>query len=159
LQWIPNRLLQDVFSATTGAVFASQQYSQLLFVEALRIHLASNDSLPPSWLKALADERLGPAVGLIHADPTRSWQLGELARAAAMSCSAFAERFTSVAGMPALTYLRVWRMMLAERVLREQDTSIVNRNEVRTSPATAPSTKTARVSGGSLCSTTTLTPR
>ena len=47
-----------------------------------------------------------------------AWRLEELARAAAMSRTSFAERFRTVAGVPPLTYLNRWRMLLAQRALR-----------------------------------------
>ncbi|HEX6338211.1 MAG TPA: helix-turn-helix transcriptional regulator [Jiangellaceae bacterium] len=48
----------------------------------------------------------------------------ELASAAAMSRASFAERFRKVSGMPPVTYLSRWRMMLAQRALRDPDTRI-----------------------------------
>ncbi|MGC4835747.1 helix-turn-helix transcriptional regulator [Micromonospora vinacea] len=48
----------------------------------------------------------------------------ELARAAAMSRTSFAVRFRSVAGVPPLTYLNSWRMLLAQRALRDRDVRI-----------------------------------
>jgi AraC-like DNA-binding protein len=47
-----------------------------------------------------------------------------LARAAAMSRTSFAERFRTVAGVPPLTYLSRWRMLLAQRALRDGDARI-----------------------------------
>ena len=81
-------------------------------------------SLPPGWLRVLTDERLRPAVSLMHAEPGRPWRLDELARAAAMSRTSFAERFRDVAGVPPLTYLNGWRMLLAQRALRDGDVRV-----------------------------------
>jgi AraC-like DNA-binding protein len=80
--------------------------------------------LPPGWLRVLTDERLRPAVTLMHTEPGRSWGLQELARAAAMSRTSFAERFRTVAGMPPLTYLSRWRMLLAQHALRNGDVRV-----------------------------------
>ncbi|MGO8506757.1 helix-turn-helix domain-containing protein, partial [Rhizobium leguminosarum] len=63
--------------------------------------------------------RIAPALRLMHGDPGRSWQLGELAKAAGMSRTSFALRVKTVAGVAPLTYLICWRMRLAERELRE----------------------------------------
>lgn len=41
-----------------------------------------------------------------------------------MSRASFAERFRRVAGMPPLTYLSKWRMMLAQRALADDETRI-----------------------------------
>jgi AraC-like DNA-binding protein len=80
--------------------------------------------LPPGWLQALTDERLRPALTLMHAEPGRPWRLDELARAAAMSRTSFAERFRAVAGVPPLTYLNRWRMLLAQQALRGGDVRV-----------------------------------
>jgi AraC-like DNA-binding protein len=101
--------------------FASDHLAQLLFVQVLRVCLTESGGLPPGWLRALADERLAPALRLMHGDPAHPWQLGELARVAAMSRTTFAVRFREAAGVPPLTYLLNWRMSLAARALR-QDT-------------------------------------
>lgn len=52
------------------------------------------------------------------------WRLEELARAAAMSRTSFAERFRAVAGTPPLAYLNAWRMLLAQRALRDAETRV-----------------------------------
>jgi AraC-like DNA-binding protein len=41
-----------------------------------------------------------------------------------MSRTSFAERFRSVAGQPPLTYLNRWRMLLAQRALRDEHVRI-----------------------------------
>jgi AraC-like DNA-binding protein len=48
----------------------------------------------------------------------------ELARAAGMSRTSFAERFRATAGVPPLTYLSRWRMLLAQRALRDPDARV-----------------------------------
>ncbi|HEX4298894.1 MAG TPA: AraC family transcriptional regulator, partial [Devosia sp.] len=60
-------------------------------------------------------------LGLIHADPARTWTLIELAKAAGMSRTGFAQRFRAVVGIAPLAYLTRWRMHLAERDLRQSD--------------------------------------
>ena len=55
----------------------------------------------------------------MHAESARAWSLPELARAAAMSRTAFATRFKARAGIAPLAYLAQWRMRLAQRWLAE----------------------------------------
>ncbi|MGO7259096.1 AraC family transcriptional regulator, partial [Rhizobium brockwellii] len=81
-------------------------------------HIMSSAPLTVGWLRAFGDDRIAPALRLMHGDPSRSWQLGELATAAGMSRTSFALRFKTVAGVAPLTYLTGWRMRLAERELR-----------------------------------------
>jgi AraC-like DNA-binding protein len=122
--WLLEQLVQEGVSEQPGASLASAQLAQLLFIQILRAHLKSSNSLPAGWLRALGDPRIAPALRLMHIDPSHSWGLEELAKAAAMSRTTFATRFKEVAGVPPLTYLLNWRMLLAQRALRDGITSI-----------------------------------
>jgi AraC-like DNA-binding protein len=118
------RIWEEAIGRRVGADFAINQHAQLLVLAVLRAFIAQADELPAGWLRLLADDQLRGAVSLLHTDPGRSWRLDELARAAAMSRTAFAERFRTVAGVPPLTYLSGWRMQLAQRALRHGDVRI-----------------------------------
>ncbi len=120
-RWLLNRLSREASTSEPGARLAADDLAHLLFLEALRACLAEADALPVGWLRAIADERIAPALRRMHDQPGRAWQLDELAHAAAMSRTTFAERFRTVAGVPPLTYLLNWRMRLAERALRDDD--------------------------------------
>jgi AraC-like DNA-binding protein len=118
-----DRLFDEVAGNRIGSAFAIRQYGQLLLLEVLRAYVEQS-RLPPGWLRALSDERLRPALSLMHAEPGRPWRLDDLARAAAMSRTSFAERFRTVAGVPPLAYLNRWRMMLAQRALRHGEVRV-----------------------------------
>jgi AraC-like DNA-binding protein len=124
LRWVLDQLVREAAADRLGTSLATAQLAQLMFVQVLRVHLETAASSPVGWLRALADERLVPALRLMHADPGRSWQLAELADAAAMSRTTFALRFKNVAGVAPLAYLYAWRMRLAERALREGDATV-----------------------------------
>ena len=115
-----DRLVAEQNTELPGAQLASAQLTQLLFIQILRAHLRTSDDMPASWLKALGDPRIVPALRLMHGDPARSWYLEELASACAMSRTSFAFHFRTAAGVAPLTYLSEWRMRLAERALREE---------------------------------------
>jgi AraC-like DNA-binding protein len=118
-----DRLFDEVADNRIGSAFAIRQYGQLLLLEVLRAYV-EQAQLTSGWLRALTDERLRPALTLMHAEPGKPWGLEELARAAAMSRTSFAERFRTVAGIPPLTYLNRWRMLLAQRALRDGDARV-----------------------------------
>lgn len=120
-----DRLFEEVAGNRMGSAFAIRQYGQLLLLEVLRAYVDQAE-LPPGWLRVLADEQLRPALSLIHAEPGKPWGLRELAHAAAMSRTSFAERFRTVAGKPPLAYLSFWRMLLAQRALRDPDVRIAS---------------------------------
>lgn len=118
LVWLLERLVTEMASNRPGSAAIAQPLAHLLFVQVLRDHL-EKDAVPIGWLKAVGDARLAPAISLMHVQPARNWHLDELAQAAAMSRSHFADYFRSVAGMAPLAYLRHWRMRLAENALHD----------------------------------------
>jgi transcriptional regulator GlxA family with amidase domain len=75
-------------------------------------------------LRGLSDTKLAAAMRLMHGDPARSWTVEELATKAALSRSAFFERFTRAVGLPPMEYLLAWRMALAKDLLRRSDIAI-----------------------------------
>lgn len=89
---------------------------EVLLVEALRS--TSGDDAPPGLLRGLADARLAPAIRHMHGELERSWTVAQLAKAAALSRSAFFERFTRTVGLPPMEYLLAWRMAVAKDLLR-----------------------------------------
>lgn len=124
LQWLLDQLVRERSAELPGASVASAQLAHLMFIQILRAHLETAGPLVGGWLRAVSDKRLAPALRLMHGDPGRSWQLEELAKAAAMSRTTFASHFKTVAGVAPLTYLTQWRMRLAERALREGNTPV-----------------------------------
>jgi AraC-like DNA-binding protein len=101
-----------------GAGSMLAKLAELLFVEALRRYI---ERLPPGgngWLAGVRDAHVGRALALLHATPGRHWTVDELAREAALSRSALAERFTALVGEPPIQYLLRWRLALAARALR-----------------------------------------
>jgi AraC-like DNA-binding protein len=119
LHWLMDQLVQEREDDPPGAEIASIQLAHLMFIQILRAHFDTAEPLAPGWLRAVTDKRLAPAVRLMHGDPSRSWQLEELARAAAMSRATFALYFKTIAGIAPMSYLTEWRMRLAEQALRE----------------------------------------
>jgi AraC-like DNA-binding protein len=123
-RWVLEQLVKEQEQELPGRLLASGQLAQLLFIQILRAHLETAEGIPASWLRALADERIAPALYLMHADPARAWGLDDLAKACAMSRTTFAAHFKATAAIPPLTYLTEWRMRLAARALRDNNTSI-----------------------------------
>jgi AraC-like DNA-binding protein len=104
--------------------------SELMFVDVVRRYL---ENLPPdrnSWLSGLRDPYVGRALTALHEDPARDWTLEALAQEAALSRSAFAEKFAQFVGHPPMQYLTNWRMQLATNYLRsgtENVAAVANR--------------------------------
>jgi AraC-like DNA-binding protein len=98
--------------------------SELMFVDVIRRHLESLPEGHTNWLAGLRDPYVGRALTALHENPAREWSLEILAQAAALSRSAFAERFTEFVGQPPMQYLTNWRMQLATNHLRSGNESI-----------------------------------
>ncbi|PRH86327.1 AraC family transcriptional regulator [Labrys okinawensis] len=123
-RYLLDQLVEERSSGLPGTQLASAHLAQLLFIQILRAHLKTAAPMSASWLRALGDSRITPALQLMHSDPRRAWHLEELARACAMSRTTFASYFKMVAGVAPLTYLTEWRMRLAERALRDKAASV-----------------------------------
>lgn len=123
-RWLLDQLVEERATEQPGTQLASAQLAQLLFIQILRAHLKTSAPMPAGWLRALGDPRIAPALRLMHGNPARAWHLDELAKACAMSRTTFAFHFRTIAGTTPLTYLTEWRMRLAERALREENTSV-----------------------------------
>ncbi len=92
---------------------------EVLLIEALRA--TPGEDAPPGLLRGIADVHLAPAIRQMHGQLARSWTVAQLAKAAALSRSAFFERFTRTVGQPPMEYLLAWRMAVAKDLLRRHD--------------------------------------
>jgi AraC-like DNA-binding protein len=92
---------------------------EVLLIEALRS--TSGEDAPPGLLRGLADTRLAPAIRQMHGQLARSWTVAQLAKTAALSRSAFFERFTLTVGLRPMEYLLAWRMAVAKDLLRGRE--------------------------------------
>ncbi len=95
---------------------------EVLLIEALRE--TSGGDAPPGLLRGLADPQLAQAIRQMHARLDRSWTVAELAKEAALSRSAFFDRFNRTVGIPPMEYLLAWRMAVARDLLRRDELAI-----------------------------------
>lgn len=96
---------------------------EVLFIDALRT--AGGEKTSPGLLRGLSDSRLAPALRHIHQDPAAGMSVTALAKTAAMSRSAFFERFRREVGVPPMEYVTGWRMALAKELLVRRETPLV----------------------------------
>ncbi len=95
---------------------------EVLLIEALRS--TAGTAASPGLLRGLGDERLAVAIRRMHEDPKRTWTVAQLAKEAALSRSAFFERFSRAVGTPPMEYLLAWRMAMAKHMLLRKDGSV-----------------------------------
>ena len=106
-----------------GNEFMLSQLVGMLLIEAMRS--AATGSAPPGLLRGLGDERLAPALEQMHARIDRAWTVEQLAKIAALSRSAFFDRFTRTVGVAPMEYLLAWRMEIAKELLRREGLAVV----------------------------------
>ena len=126
LRWLLTTLADETQCQRAGSATTTTHLAKLLFVEALRLHIESEEVAQTGWLAALDDRRISIALRAIHADPSHGWNLEELAKLSGMSRTSFAVRFRESVGVPPLTYVLNWRMRLAERELSETNHSVAD---------------------------------
>lgn len=112
----------EIRGTQMGTAVLTDRLADVLLVQVLRAALAQGNEENFGWLGALADVRIGKAIGLMHGNTAYPWTLDALAGAAAMSRSAFSKRFKALVGLSPLDYLLRWRMRLARNLLRRGST-------------------------------------
>jgi AraC-like DNA-binding protein len=97
---------------------------EVLLIEALRS--TAQTSASPGLLRGLADARLAAAIRRMHEQPAHAWTVAQLAKEAALSRSAFFERFSRAVGQAPMEYLLAWRMALAKHLLRQDGAAVAD---------------------------------
>jgi AraC-like DNA-binding protein len=95
---------------------------EVLLIEVLRSTVGTAAS--PGLLRGLGDERLAIAIRRMHESPAKAWTVAQLAQEAALSRSAFFERFSRAVGVAPMEYLLGWRMALAKDLLRRKEVTV-----------------------------------
>lgn len=116
--------MREAADDAPGSELAIDRYAELVFIQILRTQMAAGDL--KGVIGALADPRLGSCLATIHQNPGKPFRLADLAADAGMSESAFSQRFKRLVGMPPGSYIKHWRMQLAQRALAETDRSIAD---------------------------------
>lgn len=107
-----------------GASVVVDRLTEVLFIQLLRVHMHIHSD-KTGYLQALHDPKIGKALNLIHADCKAELNVDTLAQAAALSRSAFSERFTRLVGEAPKSYLQRWRFEHAKRALSEGSSSLL----------------------------------
>jgi AraC-like DNA-binding protein len=123
--WLRQMMLQAARGATgPGGSALADRISETMFIDAVRRHASRLPEHATGWLAGLRDRQVGRALALLHADPRHPWNVAELAGAAALSRSAFCERFARLLGVAPARYLARWRMEMAATMLRQSQAPV-----------------------------------
>lgn len=115
---------QEFVRGKNGSLAVLGRLAELLFIEAVRRHIASLPAEQRGWLAGLRDPVIGRALALLHGQKAQRWTVTALAREVGASRSAFADRFTSLMDESPMRYLARQRLRLAAERLRESQESV-----------------------------------
>ncbi|MGB2819140.1 MAG: AraC family transcriptional regulator [Burkholderiaceae bacterium] len=131
-QWLQPTLAfidAEIASDAQGSRTVLRRMADVLFIQAVRAHVAGRDKRTRSWLRGLTDKRIARALAAIHEHYAEPWTLEALAREAAMSRTAFAVTFKALVGESPMSYLERWRVLRAANALRTEGLSLARAAE------------------------------
>jgi AraC-like DNA-binding protein len=114
-------LASEMAEQAPGSEVVATRLAEVLFIQVLRAHIASEPERNKGWLRAIFDPQIGTALSAIHDRVNTPWTVESLAEAAGMSRSAFAARFKELLGQTPLEYVTEWRMQKAVQLLKQRD--------------------------------------
>lgn len=117
-------LAAEMVKNEPGQELVLDRILDLVLVSVLRAWLASPEAGVPAWYRAQQNLVVGPALRLLHGNPSHPWTVSNLAAKVGVSRAALARRFTELVGEPPMTYLTGWRLTLAADLLREPNATI-----------------------------------
>ncbi len=98
-------LHDELRDARLGSELVATRLCEIMLVQALRAHVEHEDPSRSDFVKALADDRIGAALALVHSQPEQGWRAAALAARVGMSRSAFFARFVELVGAPPARYI------------------------------------------------------
>ena len=117
-------MTREVRAARPGSATVLTRFADILVINAIRSWLQTDRANMPGWLMALRDPQVGRSIAIIHERPEDTWSVAALARAAAMSRSAFAKRFLGLVGLSPMHYVTRVRMHRAHAILQQERISV-----------------------------------
>ena len=119
-------LASEMAEQVPGSEVVATRLAEVLFIQVLRAHIASEPERNRGWLRAVFDPQMGTALKAIHDRVNTAWTVESLAEAAGMSRSAFAARFKELLGQTPLEYVTEWRMQKAMQLLEQRDKKLID---------------------------------
>jgi len=126
LQQTLQLLASEATQPAVGSHLVLERLADIILIQAIRAHIASDARQRTGWLRAFSDQQIGAALESMHEKIQQRWTLPDLAAAAGMSRSAFASRFKEIVGSTPLDYLTRWRIYKAALLLRQGDKKLVD---------------------------------
>lgn len=125
LQTTIRQIAAEIQDNSAGSRIVVNRLVDIFFLQAIRLFAARQGEYGSSWLRAIADPRIGRVLAAVHRHLGRRWTVEELAEAGGMSRAAFALRFKQLLHETPLEYLTRWRMHKATRLLRDPNRKLL----------------------------------
>jgi AraC-like DNA-binding protein len=119
-------LASEMAEQAPGSGVVATRLAEVLFIQILRAHIASEPEHNKGWLRAVFDPQMGTALSAIHDRVDTPWTVESLADSAGMSRSGFAARFKELLGQTPLEYVTGWRMQKAMQLLEQRDKKLID---------------------------------
>lgn len=112
-----------------GGDLIALKMSEAILAQAIRSFVESDESA--KWgLNGFSDRNLARALDAFHKDPSASWTIESLARAAGMSRTNFAVQFQKKMAMSPMHYVTAWRLEIAKKCLADSSKSVSDAAEL-----------------------------
>lgn len=122
LAGLTGALAAETADGGPGSDVVMARLSDALVTRALRHHVESGEDR--GWLRGLHDPWIAAALAALHDDLAAPWTLASLARAAGLSRSAFAARFSAAMNHTPIQYVTQRRMRRAMTLLRTEQMTL-----------------------------------
>ncbi|WP_040502578.1 AraC family transcriptional regulator [Idiomarina xiamenensis] len=116
--WLLDQLDNEWRSSQAGSYAVCNELLKIIFVHSLRQYMGTANLADIAWLGGLQDPVIAKVMSAIHASPTKSWRLIDMAKIACMSRSSFAALFKAKVGKAPIEYASWWRMQIAASRLK-----------------------------------------
>lgn len=117
LDSILEHMFFEAFENEDGRQALLDRLCEVLIIRLLR-HCIAQGIADRGALAGLGDAKLSKTLLAIQGNPVKNWGLNELAETAGMSRARFAVRFRETVGETPVEYLASWRIMLAQKMLK-----------------------------------------
>ena len=124
MQQLHAMLKDELRRSRQGQSYMLERVLEMLYAESIRIYTESSKDVAPSWLAAINDSRIGPAINTIHARLGDNLSIETLAKEVALSPSRFTAIFKERIGIPPKAYIASQRQAMAARRLLESNLTI-----------------------------------
>lgn len=85
-------LIDESMSGKPGFQTIAERVADIVFVQAVRDHIASLPTNGSGWLRGLTDPQIARALSVVHGRPGEAWTVASLAKAVGLSRTVFANR-------------------------------------------------------------------